>query len=58
MAKKKRIFSVAFLGNSGGKAKNLADLSIIVPSKSTARIQEAHIFLGHIIFEQVEDLLI
>lgn len=58
MAKKKGIFSVAFLGNSGGKAKNLADLSIIVPSKSTARIQEAHIFLGHIIFEQVEDLLI
>ena len=58
MAKKKGIFSVAFLGNSGGKAKNLSDLSIIVPSKSTARIQEAHIFLGHIIFEQVEDLLI
>jgi D-sedoheptulose 7-phosphate isomerase len=58
MAKKKGIFSVAFLGNSGGKAKNLADLSIIVPSKSTARIQEAHIFLGHIIVEQVEDLLI
>jgi D-sedoheptulose 7-phosphate isomerase len=57
MAKKKGIFSVAFLGNSGGKAKNLADLSIIVPSKSTARIQEAHIFLGHIIFEQVEELL-
>jgi D-sedoheptulose 7-phosphate isomerase len=58
MAKKKKIFSVALLGNSGGKAKNLADLSIIVPSKSTARIQEAHIFLGHIIFEQVEDLFI
>ena len=58
IAKKKGIFSVAFLGNSGGKAKNLADLNIIVPSKSTARIQEAHIFLGHIIFEQVEDLLI
>jgi D-sedoheptulose 7-phosphate isomerase len=58
MAKKKKIFSVAFLGNNGGKAKNLANLGIIVPSKSTARIQEAHIFLGHIIFEQVEDLLI
>jgi D-sedoheptulose 7-phosphate isomerase len=58
MANKKKIFSVAFLGNSGGEAKKLANLSLIVPSRSTARIQEAHIFLGHVIFERVEDLLL
>ena len=47
-AKKKNIFSVALLGKNGGKAKDLSDLSIIVPSNSTARIQEMHILIGHI----------
>lgn len=58
VAKKKKIFSIAFLGNDGGKVKNIADANIIIPSKITARIQECHIFLGHLIFEAVEDLLI
>jgi D-sedoheptulose 7-phosphate isomerase len=58
IAKKMNIFSIAFLGNSGGKAKKIANLDVIIPSKVTARIQEAHIFLGHIIFEKVESLLI
>jgi D-sedoheptulose 7-phosphate isomerase len=58
IAKKMNIFSIAFLGNSGGKAKKIANLDIIIPSNVTARIQEAHIFLGHIIFEKVESLLI
>ena len=58
VAKKKKIFSIALLGGNGGKAKNLADLNLIVPSKITARIQECHIFLGHLIFEAVEDLFI
>ena len=46
------------LGGTGGKAKNLADTCLIIPSKVTARIQECHIFLGHIMFEFVEDLII
>ena len=50
VAKQKKIFSIAFLGAGGGLAKKYADLSIIVGSKITARIQEAHIFLGHFIF--------
>jgi D-sedoheptulose 7-phosphate isomerase len=45
------------LGNSGGTAKTLSDLSIIVPSGNTARIQEMHIFIGHYILEKVENLL-
>lgn len=53
-AKKKNIYSVSFLGSGGGKAKNLCDCNLIIPSNNTARIQECHIFLGHYIFEQVE----
>lgn len=57
-AKKKKIKSISFLGSNGGKAKGIANLDIIVPSKVTARIQECHIMLGHYIFEQTEDNLI
>ena len=57
-AKKKKIFSLGFLGNKGGTAKKYTNHSIIVPSTNTARIQEVHIFLGHFILEQVENLLI
>ena len=57
-AKKKKIYSIAFLGNKGGKAKKYADLPLIVESKNTARIQEGHIFFGHYIFNKVESLLI
>lgn len=53
-AKRKNILSIALLGGKGGKAKNLANLDLIIPSNETARIQECHIFLGHIIFENVE----
>jgi D-sedoheptulose 7-phosphate isomerase len=58
LAKKKKIFSIAFLGKKGGKAKILCDLPIIVESNITARIQEAHIFLGHYILEGVETKLL
>ena len=58
LAKKKKIISIGFLGRGGGKAKFLCDLKYIVPSNNVARIQETHIFLGHLIFELVEDKLI
>ena len=54
----KKIFSIGLLGNKGGKAKKYCSENITVPSKNVARIQEAHIFLGHYIFEQVENLLL
>ena len=53
-AKKKELYSVALLGKNGGEAKNIADLSIIIPSQSTARIQEMHILIGHLICSFVE----
>ena len=40
---------------SGSK---ILDLPIIVNSKNVARIQVAHIFLGHFIFEEVENVLL
>lgn len=58
MAKKIKVKSIAFLGNKGGKSKNKSDLELIIPSKNTARIQECQMFLGHYIFQEVEDLLI
>jgi len=55
MAKKKKIYSIGFLGHTGGKAKKYSDLNLIINSMVTARIQETHILLGHYIFEQVEN---
>lgn len=55
--KKEKIKSIGFLGNNGGLAKKHCKINLIVPSSNTARIQEMHIFLGHFIFECVENLL-
>lgn len=56
-AKKEGATTVAFTGKNGGKIKDIADISFIVPSDSTQRIQEAHITVGHIICKLVEDEL-
>jgi D-sedoheptulose 7-phosphate isomerase len=56
-AKRGAIFTVAFTGGSGGKLASLADEAFVVPSKVTARIQESHITLGHVLCELVEDRL-
>ena len=57
-AKKMKIFSIGFLGSKGGKAKKLCNIPLIVDSDITARIQEAHIFLGHYILREVEENLL
>lgn len=56
-AKKNGIKVIAFTGDTGGKLAPLSDLLINVPSHDTPRIQEAHILIGHIICEHVEQLL-
>lgn len=56
-AKKNNLKTVAFTGGDGGDIAKLADVSFIVPSSITARIQEAHITVGHIICELVEQVL-
>lgn len=56
-AKKIGLKTIALTGGDGGELSKIADLSLIIPSKITARIQEAHITIGHIICELVEDEL-
>jgi len=54
-AKEKKLFTIALLGkNNGGKLKNECDVSIVIPSENTQRIQEGHITVGHILCEIVE----
>ena len=47
--------TIGLVGNNGGKIKETANLSIVVPSNDTARIQEVHITIGHIICELIEE---
>jgi D-sedoheptulose 7-phosphate isomerase len=54
MARERGLKTIAFLGRDGGASKDLVDLAIIVPSNDTQRIQEGHITIGHIIFQEVE----
>ncbi len=53
-AKKMGLKTIALTGSDGGELTKLADISLVVPSSVTARIQEAHITIGHIICEMVE----
>lgn len=54
-AKKMGLLTVALTGGDGGEIAKQADLSLVVPSSQTARIQESHILVGHIICELIEE---
>src|SRR3990170_1486099 len=56
-AKEMGMKTVAFTGMDGGKLTKKADITLLVPSSSTPRIQEAHILIGHILCEMVENHL-
>lgn len=56
-AKKTGLKAIAFTGGDGGEIAKIADISLIIPSSVTARIQEAHITVGHIICELTEQRL-
>lgn len=47
--------AVALTGGTGGAVAGLADLALVVPSQVTARIQEMHILLIHMICERIDD---
>ena len=53
-ARQKKVITVGFTGESGGKLKPISDYLFNIPSKDTPRIQESHILIGHIICELVE----
>ena len=54
MARDMGVVPAALAGKDGGKLVGLADPLLIVPSKSTARIQEMHITLGHMLCDVLE----
>ncbi|MFT5130874.1 MAG: phosphoheptose isomerase [Rhodothermales bacterium] len=53
-ARAKGIYSVALLGKGGGACKGVADEEFIIASNVTARIQEAHKLILHMICELVD----
>jgi D-sedoheptulose 7-phosphate isomerase len=55
-ARNKGVLTIGFSG-SGGKLKDIVDISLAVPSTVTARIQETHITLGHILCDLSERML-
>jgi phosphoheptose isomerase len=56
-AKRKGIESICFLGRDGGFTKGAATLDLLVPGDKTARIQEGHKLLMHVLCEMVEEKL-
>jgi D-sedoheptulose 7-phosphate isomerase len=54
-AKAQGLVTAGFLGKDGGRARGLCDIELIVPSPTTARIQEAHKILYHSVCEWVEE---
>ena len=57
VAREHKVTVIGLTGGSGGQMRTACDLCISVPSKSTARIQEMHITIGHAICELLEERL-
>jgi len=57
-AKSRKLKMIAFLGRDGGSTIGLADVDLLVRSDSTARIQEAHQVLLHVLCETIESRLV
>jgi D-sedoheptulose 7-phosphate isomerase len=53
-AREKGLHVIALTGKTGGELTGLADVSVIIPSENTQRIQEGHIAVGHILCDLVE----
>lgn len=53
-ARNNGIFTITLTGKTGGKLARLSDITILIPSDDTPRIQEVHMLLGHCICEIVE----
>ena len=54
-ARQMNLKTISFLGYKGGLLKNKSTVDLIIPSNSTARIQEYHLLIGHILCELVDD---
>ena len=49
--------TIGFIGNNGGEMDSICDYIIKIPSDDTPRIQEAHILIGHILCQLIEEEL-
>jgi D-sedoheptulose 7-phosphate isomerase len=58
LAKTKKCKLIGFSGKNGGEFNHLCDLNLIVPSQDTARIQEMHILIGHVICQLIDESFI
>jgi len=56
-AKARKLRTIAFLGRGGGSTLGIADVDLLIESDSTARVQEAHKLLLHVLCEVVESRL-
>jgi D-sedoheptulose 7-phosphate isomerase len=56
-AKKIGMRTIGLVGSDGGQLKASCDISIVIPSKITARIQEMHILIGHMLCKALEQRL-
>jgi D-sedoheptulose 7-phosphate isomerase len=57
-ARQRDLITVGWTGGSGGQLAALVDYPFVVPSPVTARIQESHITLGHVLCELAEEQLL
>jgi len=57
-AKKKGLQVIALTGSTGGELVKESDISILVNEKSTARVQEVHIVILHILSKLIEDSVV
>jgi len=55
VANEKQMTAIGLLGKGGGKALSLVSEAIVVDSNTTARIQEMHITIGHILCDLIEE---
>jgi D-sedoheptulose 7-phosphate isomerase len=53
-AKETGATTIGLTGGTGGKLTSICDINLVIPSDVTARIQEAHIFVGHCLCEILE----
>ena len=56
-AKARELKTIAFLGRDGGPTLGIADVDLLIKSESTARVQEAHHLLLHVLCEIIESRL-
>tara|TARA_X000000368_G_C23040298_1_gene716547 strand:+ start:1866 stop:2447 length:582 start_codon:yes stop_codon:yes gene_type:complete len=49
------MITIGFTGRDGGKIQEICDIMIRIPSDDTPRIQEAHILVGHIVCQLIEE---